>query len=99
VNRSNISVLPWVLHRHASGVFLVYALAGDLERVGDLLPGPAAAAGVAHLELLEALEQAAQCHDRAQADLGSALLAAAARSVASVMLSTYVDTAVFVNLS
>ena len=40
-------------------VLLVDGLAGDAEHVGDLLPGPALAAGIVNLEGLELLKQPA----------------------------------------
>src|SRR3954453_75589 len=70
VNRSNISALPWVARRDQVRVLLVDALAGHVERVGDLLPGPAVAAGVGGLQMLEPLEQAAQRDNGAQANPG-----------------------------
>src|SRR3954454_23969889 len=66
VNRSHISALPWVARRNQVRVLLVNALAGHVERVGDLLPGPAVAAGVGDLQMLKPLKQAAQRHDSAE---------------------------------
>src|SRR5689334_21239499 len=60
VNRSNISDLPWVARRDLVRVLLVDALAGHVERVGDLLPRPAVTASVGDLQVLEPLEQAAE---------------------------------------
>ena len=56
-------------HREpAAAVLLVHRLAADAERVGDLLPAPAALARVLDLQLLERLEQRPQRRDRGQPD-------------------------------
>src|SRR6266536_3804733 len=62
------SALQWALGRHATGVFLVDRLLADLERLGDLLPGPALPPGVVHLQRFEGLRQPAQREGGPEAD-------------------------------
>src|SRR5450756_3124221 len=49
--------------RRAPRVLLVHRLLGDTQHRGDLRPGPATAAGVAHLEVLELFGQPPQGRD------------------------------------
>lgn len=53
-------------------VLLVHRLAGDPERLGDLLPRPADRPCIVNVQLLELLDQIAQRRYRGKADGGIA---------------------------
>src|SRR5690348_9312396 len=71
-NRSNTTSILLALGLAPGGVLLVHRLAGDPQRRGDLLPGPAVLPRVVDVQALQLVGQPPQREHRLQPDRGIA---------------------------